>query len=197
MAEYEVTFVTGPLSDEQEDVLESRLDASVGGHGEVTLVTASAKAPDGTAAAKRIAAEIRDAGVPVHRVHPDLVNIGQIAKRAGVTRQAASHWANGRRKTGFPAPHVLAGGNLWRWQEVNEWLAEAGHPHDEVRYLTAQDETVVDYWLYVHRNASAWRKSEVSVVQMPHAAIPPGVSRTRVKTAPVAKNAKRSAFVLA
>lgn len=197
MTEYEVTFVTGSMSEEQEDVLGSRLDALVGGHGEVTLVTASAEASDGTAAAKAIASEIRDAGVSVHRVHPDLVNIGQIAKRVGVTRQAASHWAKGRRKTGFPAAYLLAGGNLWRWQEVNEWLAEAGHPHDEVRYLTAQDETVTDYWLYVHRNASAWRKTEVSVVQIPPATFAAGASWTGAEPALAAKNAKRSAFVLA
>lgn len=195
--EYEVTFVTGPVSDEQEDALEKALGAFVGGHGDVVLVTASAEATDGVAAAKALTTELRKVGVSVRRVHSDLVNIGQIAKRAGVTRQAVSHWVKGRRKTNFPSCHLLAGGGVWRWEEVNLWLAAAGHKHDEMHFLTAQEETIVDYWLYVHRNAS-WQKTEIQIVQVAAGALGRvEVAWSQEDLAVATREAKRGDFVLA
>lgn len=77
----------------------------------------------------------------IQRVYSDLVTRAQIAERAGVTRQAVGLWIRGERHTdpAFPEPHVLGGGGLWLWRDVDQWLAEVGLPHDEVSYPTHLD----------------------------------------------------------
>lgn len=161
MSEYEVTFKTCALNEVQEQQVLADLDGFVGGHGEQTLVTVSADGDTAVAVTKRLIANLRGLGIEVLEVHPDLVPLGVIAQRTGTTRQAVSNWSRRARRAAnpFPRPTFLAGGGLWRWQEVNEWLAQRQLAHDPVSYLTAQDELIVNYWLRVHTNAFASSRS--------------------------------------
>lgn len=68
---------------------------------------------------------VRDAGAKVDRIEPDpLVNLSEIASRAGVTRSAASFYANGKRGKNFPAPvaKVTTDSPLWNWATVAQWF---------------------------------------------------------------------------
>ena len=70
-------------------------------------------------------ADVRAAGAKVEHVEPDhLVNLSDIAVRAGLSRAAASHYASGHRGTGFPAPvaRVTTESPLWDWVLVARWL---------------------------------------------------------------------------
>ena len=75
-----------------------------------------------------LASAMRDvemAGARVEHVEPDhLVNLSDIAVRAGVTRAAASLYATGQRGSDFPAPvaRVTTDSALWDWEEVARWL---------------------------------------------------------------------------
>ena len=53
----------------------------------------------------------------------DLVDVSAIAERAGTTPGTVHQWR--RRHPGFPAPVVtLAVGPVWRWEDVEAWLAK-------------------------------------------------------------------------
>jgi len=70
-------------------------------------------------------ANVEGAGAHVEHVEPDyLVSLSDIAVRAGVTRAAASMYANGKRGSDFPAPvaRVTTESALWDWAEVASWL---------------------------------------------------------------------------
>ena len=69
--------------------------------------------------------DVETAGACVEHVEPDhLVNLSDIAVRAGVTRAAASMYASGKRGSDFPAPvaRVTTDSALWDWAEVAHWL---------------------------------------------------------------------------
>jgi Asp-tRNA(Asn)/Glu-tRNA(Gln) amidotransferase A subunit family amidase len=69
--------------------------------------------------------DVEKAGARVEHVEPDhLVNLSDIAVRAGVTRAAASLYATGQRGSDFPSPvaRVTTDSALWDWEEVARWL---------------------------------------------------------------------------
>jgi len=69
------------------------------------------------------------AGATIVHIEPDhLVSLSDIAVRAGVTRAAASHYANGDRGKDFPLPvaRVTTENPLWDWVEVARWLRRRG-----------------------------------------------------------------------
>jgi hypothetical protein len=62
-------------------------------------------------------------------IEPDhLVNLADIAARAGITRAAASHYAQGDRGKDFPAPivRVTTESPLWDWVDVARWFHRQG-----------------------------------------------------------------------
>lgn len=68
---------------------------------------------------------VETAGARVEHFEPDhLVNLTDIAVRAGVTRAAASMYAKGLRGKDFPAPvaRVTTESALWDWVDVARWL---------------------------------------------------------------------------
>lgn len=74
-------------------------------------------------------ADVEATGAEVVHVEPDhLVNLSEIAVRAGLTRAAASHYAKGERGKGFPAPvaRVTTDSPLWDWVDVARWLHRQG-----------------------------------------------------------------------
>lgn len=68
---------------------------------------------------------VRQIGAIVDRVEPDpLVSLSDIASRAEMSRAAISHYFQGKRGEGFPAPkaRVTTSSPLWDWSEVSLWL---------------------------------------------------------------------------
>lgn len=68
--------------------------------------------------------------VRIVRIEPDdYVSESDIARRAGITRQAVHNYFTGARGKAFP--HPIAGlsskSPAWSWAEVCAWLLEAGH----------------------------------------------------------------------
>jgi hypothetical protein len=71
------------------------------------------------------------AGAQVDRVEPDpLVNLSDIASRAGLTRAAISQYSKGQRSENFPPPvaRVTSDAPLWDWATVARWLFQ----HDKL-----------------------------------------------------------------
>ena len=68
--------------------------------------------------------------VVVLRVEPDdVVNAAEIARRAGMSREAVRLWSSGERgNVGFPSPIAVLGPRtlLWSWAEVAGWLSQRG-----------------------------------------------------------------------
>jgi len=65
------------------------------------------------------------AGAQVDRVEPDpLVNLSDIAARAGMSRAAMTQYSKGQRGKEFPAPvaRVTSDSPLWDWATVAKWL---------------------------------------------------------------------------
>ena len=154
---FEVTFRTSPIDDATEDVLLSEMDAMVATHGDVTLITVTAEAACGIDAATILIKDLRSHGVNVHRVEKDLVNAATIASRCGESRTAVMHYIRGSRRTSvpFPAPEVSGSPSLWRWPDINDWLAKVGKDYDsDVSYLTRDEESQVDHRLCVLRRAA-------------------------------------------
>jgi hypothetical protein len=98
--------------------------------GQVTA-TVFTDAPDPVAAAAHLAARIGEhvPGARVTGASEQLVSVGDIADRAGVTTEAIRLWAAGKRraKTPFPAPRgrISQGRTqmkIWAWGEVVAWL---------------------------------------------------------------------------
>ena len=85
-------------------------------------------ARDADTAEEAIASAIQDvrrAGATVDRVEPDpLVTLSDIAERVRMTKSAVSHYATGKRSSGFPAPtaRVTSSSPLWRWAAVVRWF---------------------------------------------------------------------------
>ncbi len=68
---------------------------------------------------------VEAAGAIVDRVEPDpLVNLSDIAARAGLTRAAISQYSTGQRSENFPSPvaRVTSDTPLWDWATVATWL---------------------------------------------------------------------------
>ncbi|MGQ0670851.1 MAG: helix-turn-helix transcriptional regulator [Actinomycetota bacterium] len=71
----------------------------------------------------RVAAEALDVEVPT-RPARDLITQAEIARIAGVSRQAVNNWTKTRRD--FPRSAARgSGGRLWERQDVLRWLSEA------------------------------------------------------------------------
>ena len=69
--------------------------------------------------------DVQRTGAKVTHIEPDhLVNLSDIANRAGITRAAASHYAKGLRGKDFPLPvaRITTDSPLWDWFKVSRWL---------------------------------------------------------------------------
>lgn len=167
MIDTEVTFRTAPISAEIEELIDDQLEGFIAGHGDVTLVTVSGNhASSPRQAALNLASRLIAFGVEVHRVEKDLVTASTIASRCKISRAAVGNWARGDRRAQmpFPLPYSL-GPQVWRWADVNAWLAANGKAHDtDVTYLSLEDEAFVDYNLAVKRRAQPHLSSWTTVV---------------------------------
>lgn len=74
---------------------------------------------------------VESVGARFKRVHLDLVGIREISEYAGVSRETARLWAEGKRKANFPAYYLGVGiSKFWLWSEVAEWLRANGQTID-------------------------------------------------------------------
>lgn len=146
MRDFELTFEVPTLTEAVEDAIAEALDAVIATHAYVTTVTVVVAASDCVEAAQEAIATLRQLGAPPARLVDDLVTRGQIAERAGVTRQAVGLWIRGERRTDlpFPKPFVLTGGGLWLWGEVAEVLTARGDIEAEgVEYPTRREAQMI------------------------------------------------------
>lgn len=122
---YELRFEFAPMTDEVEDAVCERLDASFVTHSGVTTAAILTEGPSCLAAALSAVDQLNALGAPPLRLVDDLVTRGEIARRARVTPQAVGQWIRGERQaTGspFPRPYVVASTELWLWGEAREAL---------------------------------------------------------------------------
>jgi hypothetical protein len=88
--------------------------------------------------------------VVVEAVDRDLVNVADIARRVGRTRQAVQLWVTGKRGPGsFPVPVGAPGGSrVWAWADVEAWLDRgAVAAPDAERPLPTTEAAVIDGWI--------------------------------------------------
>lgn len=130
MNTYDVTYITAHIDEKLEERLLDQFDElNVGRHSGLQFVMTTLTTDDLQTAATEFARALEDAGVRVERMDLDLVNQAEIASRCGVSRQAVSKWVATQSVTNpFPAVYTLAGGPLWAWSSVNEWLRCTAKP---------------------------------------------------------------------
>lgn len=79
----------------------------------------------------QLAKLVESVGAKFVRVQLDLVGIREISEYAGVNRETARLWSEGKRKGGFPKYHLGVGvSKFWLWSEVAEWLRANGQTID-------------------------------------------------------------------
>ena len=88
-------------------------------------------------------------GAHVTGVDPQLVALGDIADRLGISSEAVRLWAAGKRRAGTPFPEptgqVSAGRTvmkIWSWPDVLTWLRVEYRldPEPDVAYLSTRDQ---------------------------------------------------------
>ena len=87
-------------------------------------------------------------GARITGIDPQLVALGDIADRLGISSEAVRLWAAGKRRadTPFPAPagRVSTGRTvmkIWSWPDVLAWLREEYRldPEPDINYLSDRD----------------------------------------------------------
>jgi predicted DNA-binding transcriptional regulator AlpA len=156
---FEWTFAVDSLDgpgDSRIDRLYDQLDAAVDSHAGLTLVTVTAEGATAVDAARGAIRVLVDSGFVVTRSHPDLATRPEISERAAVSRQAVSHWLNGKRHSEpFPPPFNATGGGVWLWSDVDAWLARnVKDVSGGLRYPTFNDHVLIDVSLRTWRGAT-------------------------------------------
>jgi hypothetical protein len=130
MKKYEFSIIASGL-DPQADDFESRFydagcdDATISFQKGHIIADFAREAESIDAAICSAVACVEAAGAHVDRVEPDpLVNLSDIAARAGLTRAAISQYSKGQRSENFPSPvaRVTSDTPLWDWATVATWL---------------------------------------------------------------------------
>lgn len=104
-------------------------DATIAFQKGLLVLDFDRESPSLARAIKTAIQDVRKVGARVRHVEPDqFVSLSDIAARSGLTRQAASHYANGSRGKGFPRPvaRITTDSPLWDWVEVARWLRRHG-----------------------------------------------------------------------
>ena len=146
---FELTFVTDPLTEDQELDLIDNEDAFAGRRGAYGFVTIAEDGLHALAAAQNACYRLQERHIRVRRAQPELVNQTQIADRVGVSKQAVHKWIlNGLRHTPFPDEYAWIEGPVWAWEYVNDWLKKVrANGADENRYPTPAEIDDINAWL--------------------------------------------------
>ncbi|MEQ8405549.1 MAG: hypothetical protein RKE49_10660 [Oceanicaulis sp.] len=134
MTEHEFAIVASGLDPEADDFLDRFFeagcdDATIAYARGAIIVSFNREAASFEDAVRSAVSDVRAAGAAVERVEPDtIVSLAEIAKRAGLSRSALSHYAHGLRGAGFPRPiaRITTDNPLYDWPSVAAWLAERG-----------------------------------------------------------------------
>ena len=146
--DYVVKFLVEDVRQDVEEALLSDGRFAVSRRCGRTVIEGEDSATDAGAAAKAMAEHLRLSGVSVRSVMPELVTMADIHRRAGVSKQAVSKWANNPKDNEFPEPYCFTDSSpLWQWQLVNEWLRAKGHQHDDWDVPTEGEVAQINKWL--------------------------------------------------
>ncbi|MFB7560127.1 helix-turn-helix transcriptional regulator [Streptomyces brevispora] len=121
-------------------------------HRDTHLLGLSESGDSAIDAAHRLVVRLRSAlpQLRLLRLDPDLVGVSDIAERTGRSRQNVLQWVNGERRAeagAFPDSEGTVGRSLvWRWAEVNAWLAGIGERVGEPG-ATREDALHIDFML--------------------------------------------------
>lgn len=159
MTTYELALAVSGVDDTDVDEVEALVAhrevvtvASVDGSVSVVVRIDGATPDAAVRSAVRLVEHVVD-GSRATGVDLDLVAATDIARRAGVSRQAVNQWvADG----GFPSPlgHVAGGTRVWAWSAVVPWLQPRGRALDDVPLPYA---SIIDAnaWLQTRRLPAA------------------------------------------
>ena len=104
--------------------------------------------------------DILKTGAVVERFEPDfLVTRAEIAKRANLSKAAVSHYVEGERGTGFPAPcaRIMSSNPLWDWVTVSAWLHRAGQV-DTQTVVNARISRVINWYVQTEEKTPSAEK---------------------------------------
>lgn len=154
--------------DVENDILDDH-DSVFAYQNGIYTITITSPGIDARAALVAAVGDLHAYGVGVRRLVPDLVGRSEIAARADLTRQAVSNWSRGERHDGFPSVYLPTGGGLWLWGEVNSWLAEHDHQHDDLRFPSRREQTILDADLQTNRLGGGAAQVHIDFGFLPHA----------------------------
>ena len=134
MKEFEFSIIAAGMDPEADDFVDRFFeagcdDATIAYARGAIILSFCREAPSLADAIRSAIKHVRAAGAVVERVEPDcIVSLSEIARRAGLTRSALSHYAHGLRGEGFPRPiaRITTDAPLWDWPTVASWLLERG-----------------------------------------------------------------------
>ena len=147
MKTHEFTVIAAGLDPESEDFADRFFeagcdDATVSFQKGAIILDFTREARTLGHAIKSAVIDVEAAGAEVIHIEPDhLVNLSDIAARSGVSRAAASLYAEkGERGSDFPAPvaRVTTSSPLWDWVDVARWLHRQGKLAREVILVRAR-----------------------------------------------------------
>lgn len=151
MGQFEIIFAAKELSDEAVDEIHKDHAVSTETRFGLTMITADADGDTPYAAARTVVESLeRIAGVRIDRCCENLVDISDIADRAGVPEHVVSQWIQGdstRTDAPFPPPYNLVAGGVWLWSMVNDWLRAAGEKADSAQFPRYLDILRINEWL--------------------------------------------------
>lgn len=138
MTAYEVPLLVDGLDDTDVDAVESL----IAHRGVVTVASADgvvavvmdvdAETPDEAVRAAVRLVEGAVAGARVTGIDLDLVAATDIARRAGVSRQAVNQWVTDTPDFPPALGHVAGGTRVWAWSAVVPWLHEREKALDDM-----------------------------------------------------------------
>lgn len=93
----------------------------------IVQVDVEIEAESAASAVDRVVGDLRGLNITPRRIELDLVNASDIAERLGKNRETVRLWAQGERRSGFPAAYaVISASPVWAWADVHDWAARSG-----------------------------------------------------------------------
>lgn len=137
-------------ADDRARIPEDLFDLAFEASESLTYVVVPTSAADAPHRAAEVAGRVRQAlpGVQVLGVHDELVALGDVADRCGVSHETARLWAGGKRRAAanvFPSPRQVVGAQrgkngtkLYLWREVVAWVRDVVglDPDEGVEFLS-------------------------------------------------------------
>ncbi|MFZ1383224.1 MAG: hypothetical protein WAS54_10655 [Scrofimicrobium sp.] len=139
-------------------------------------------------------------GISLVRLAPDLVNASDIARRVGVSREAARKWS---KQEGFPLPFGGVGDgkrSAWRWVDVVGWLKDEKGLKMDGELLSPSQMDQLNYFLSTMsglRGRSSWGVLRTILASDNYAKAPIHARRVYRATEPRVVETSSTDFVVA